>query len=34
MNEELLEIHKPFKNIPTWLAHVINAIINVFVKKK
>lgn len=30
LSNELLEIEKPFKNMPKWLAEIINAIINLF----
>ena len=33
LNKELLEIHKPYENIPKWLAQFINFIINLFHKE-
>lgn len=32
LETQLLEIEKPFKRMPTWLANIINAIINIFSK--
>lgn len=30
LEQELLNVKKPFEKMPTWLAHIINAIINIF----
>ena len=34
LENELLEIEKPYKNMPKWLALIINAILNVFKKSE